>query len=101
MVMLWSLSGYEMTTNNLNLFWAWPPHLIAAFIGYGTLRRSRALRIYFLVSAAAAVLFAAAIPLLPQTVPSAAIPLIVALALRGAARGTARGAARGKARGTA
>ncbi len=113
MLLLWTSSGYLMTTGNLNLIWAWPLHLIAAvLIAAGCaggsvgaartgkdegLRRNhdprlgRILRLYLFLSAAVSALFVLSIPLLPQTIPSAAVPLILSLALRGGDRGLGLG----------
>jgi hypothetical protein len=86
MLLLWSFSGYEMTTKNLNILWAWPPHLAAGFLSYELARRSRIVTVYFAAAAVISGLFLLSIPFLPQTIPAAAIPLILSLALRSALR---------------
>lgn len=86
MVLLWTLSGYEMTTNNLNIIWAWPPHIVAGFLSFGLARRSRTVSIYFTAAAMISGLFLLSSFLLPQSIPAAALPLILSLALRSALR---------------
>ncbi|MFP4491650.1 MAG: DUF4105 domain-containing protein [Spirochaetaceae bacterium] len=82
MLLLWLFSGYEMATANYNLVWAWPTHIVVMFLGFGAVRTRHFLFYYFTASAAAAVIFFAASPLIPQTLPPAAVPLILAMAVR-------------------
>ncbi|MFO7850075.1 MAG: DUF4105 domain-containing protein [Spirochaetia bacterium] len=82
MLLLWLFSGYEMATANYNLLWAWPPHIIAAFIGFRGGRRHRLLFYYFAAASAIAAVFLAVSPFIPQTLPSAAVPFILALIVR-------------------
>lgn len=85
--LLWSFSGYEMTTGNINILWAWPTHAAAAFIflkqdsGGKTLRRIRILYLEAGTVSAAGVL--AASFLLTQNLPVAIIPVILSIILRG------------------
>lgn len=85
-LLLWSFSGYLMTTENLNLIWAWPTHLIAVFVGAGLSQRHVLLRLYHAAASAAGILFLLAIPVLPQSIPAGAIPLILTLVIRSAVR---------------
>ena len=76
-----------MTSPNLNLFWLWPTHLVAAFfIGKekagGTTRRERHLQGYLLATALVTGIFAALWPMWPQHLPTEALPLAGLLALR-------------------
>lgn len=83
-LLLWSYSGYIMTTANWHLLWAWPPHVI---IGFLLLMKKRppALRWYAACGGAAALVSLVLIPLAGQTLPGPAVPLLLLLALRGAA----------------
>lgn len=87
-LLLWTLSGYEMTTWNLNLLWAWPTHLPMAFfllkkeLSSLKIRRS-VLSLYFAAAAVMAALFVLSSAFLPQEIPSAVIPLGLILGLRG------------------
>lgn len=78
---LWFISTYTVTDNNLNLLWAWPTHLAAAPL---LIRRPslRGLRLYFVVTAAAAFLCAAAWPVWPQNFHLAVLPLVLAVGIR-------------------
>ncbi len=87
--LLWAFSGYEMTTDNITLLWAWPTHIAAAVFfllkvpkGKG-IRRIRVLYLAVNSAAAAAVLLSS--PLTAQHLPAAAIPFIICIILRGAA----------------
>ena len=78
---LWFVSTYTVTDNNLNLAWAWPTHLVAAY----TLLRNpsrRGLRFYLGATAGAAGLLLVGGPLWPQPFHHAVLPLIAALGLR-------------------
>ncbi len=90
LLFLWLFSGYEVTAFNLNLFWAWPTHLAAAVLqlvrppaGTREGRLRGLLRMYGIAAAAAAALFLVLHPLLPQNIPSAVVPLLLAIILRG------------------
>ena len=78
---LWFVSSYTVTNTNLNLLWAWPTHLLAA---YTLLRRPTApvLRRYLTATAAAAILFVLGWPLWPQQFHAAVLPLVAAVGLR-------------------
>lgn len=83
-LLLWSYSGYIMTTANWHLLWAWPPHII---IGFLLLMKKRppALRWYAACGGAAALVSVVLIPMMGQSLPGPAVPLLLLLALRGAA----------------
>ena len=80
-VFLWFGSTYTVTDANLNLLWAWPPHLFAAYL---LLRRPRSplLRPYLAATAAAAGGFILGWPLWPQNFHHAVLPLVAAIGLR-------------------
>lgn len=78
---LWFGSSYTVTDANLNLFWAWPPHLFAAYM---LLRQPRSsfLRPYLAATAAAAGLFILSWPLWPQNFHHTVLPLVTAISIR-------------------
>jgi len=78
---LWFISTYEVTDRNLNLLWAWPTHLWAA---YWLARRptARGLRRYLGASAAAAGLFVLGWPVWPQHFHHAVLPLVAGTGIR-------------------
>jgi hypothetical protein len=81
LALLWFGTEHQVTGPNLNLLWAWPTHLGAAW----RLRRStmpRGLRIYLLVAALTAFAAVFAAPLLPQALPLPAILLALLVAFR-------------------
>jgi hypothetical protein len=78
---LWFISTYTVTNDNLNLVWAWPTHLFAA---YALLRhpRHRALRLYLAATTGAAFLFLAGWPVWPQNVHVAVAPIVAGMGVR-------------------
>ncbi len=78
---LWFISTYHVTNNNLNLLWAWPTHLAAAYV---LLRRpsSDGLRLYLQVTAGAALLFVLGWPFWPQNFHLSVLPFVAALGVR-------------------
>lgn len=108
-VTLWVGSGYLMTHWNLNLLWAWPTHIFAAFFLIGkkwgriparSLNRSRIqyltrtlgrIRVspitgYLGLSAVVSLSVLLGSPLLPQEFPPAVWPFVLTLVLRAALR---------------
>jgi hypothetical protein len=92
-LLLWSFSGYVMTTANYHLLWAWPVHVIIAFLLIKKRRPQRSIkhhpifiRWYTGIAAAAALIALGLFSLLPQQLPAPAVPLLLSLALRGGAR---------------
>ena len=75
---LWLVSLHNVTHPNLNVAWLWPTHAVVALWR----RKSAWLRFYHMGSCGLAACFVAALPLLPQSVPAAAIPLALLAALR-------------------
>lgn len=78
---LWFGSTYTVTESNLNLAWAWPTHLIAAYF----LARSPSvpgLRTYFAVTAGAMALLATGWTFLPQDLHWAVLPVFLAVGIR-------------------
>lgn len=80
---LWFISTYTVTDANLNILWAWPTHLAVAPL---LIRRPSVpgLRLYFVVTAVGAFLFALAWPLWPQNIHQAVLPVILAVGTRSA-----------------
>ncbi len=75
---LWLISLHTVTHPNVHVLWLWPTHAVIAFCPRG----APWLRVYHLAAAILAAGTVAAIPLLPQTVPAAALPWILLVALR-------------------
>jgi hypothetical protein len=78
---LWFVSTYSVTDTNLNLLWAWPTHLYAA---YALLRHPTkpTVRLYLTATAGAAGLFLLAWPLWPQAFHAVVPPLAAAAGVR-------------------
>ena len=88
LLLLWTATAHQVTGPNLNVLWAWPTHLVAAWaVGRG--RVGPRWRAYFLAAAAAAGLAAVLWGALPQTLPLATLPLVLLVALRAGVRGGA------------
>ncbi|MFO7731807.1 MAG: DUF4105 domain-containing protein, partial [Spirochaetia bacterium] len=102
-LLLWSFSGYVMTSANYHLLWAWPVHVIIAFLLIKKRRPQRHprrlsqgpqglspfppfIRWYAGIAAAAALVALGLFALLPQQMPAPAVPLLLSLALRGGTR---------------
>lgn len=83
-VFLWFISLHTVTHENLNLFWAWPTHLLVAWV---LIRRSRPrwLRGYLWTTASLTLALALSSFFLPQEIPAAALPLLLLLAARSGA----------------
>ncbi len=85
LVFLWFGTEHSVTGPNLNLLWAWPTHALAAW----WLRRAslpRWIRAYLITSGIISVAVVIFWPILPQTLPSPILPLVLLLALRSFAR---------------
>lgn len=88
MALLWFGTGHVDTGNNWNLLWAWPTHLlILPFLFKKSWQRK--IRRYFGVSAIFTVLIVLLWWAWPQDMPNAAIPLVLAGAIRSARLGFA------------
>jgi hypothetical protein len=83
---LWFVSLHDVTDLNFNLAWALPTHLaLAVALARGRAQRGEAGRragLYLAVTAALAVLLLLGIPLWPQDLPAALVPLLVLIAVR-------------------
>ena len=78
---LWFISTYTVTDHNLNLLWAWPTHLYAA---YALVRHPTKpmVRLYLTATAAAAGFFLLGWPLWPQAFHAVVPPLVAAAGVR-------------------
>ena len=79
--LLWGATSHAVMRPNLNLLWAWPTHLVAL---WGIQREHW--RPYFALTALGTGLTVLAWAVLPQTLPSAAIPVALAITLRAGIR---------------
>lgn len=87
LLLLWLASAHGAPNWNLNLLWAWPTHLAAAWpLRKATL--SSGWKRYALITSAITGVLALAWPWLPQPLPLAAWPLVIAIVIRGFTRGT-------------
>lgn len=80
--LLWFFTDHKVTPDNLNLFWLWPTHLVAAF-WLPLQPGSTAKRAYFGLSALAAAILLAGWFFWPQMLHGAMIPLMLTLIVRG------------------
>jgi hypothetical protein len=85
MAFLWLGTEHDVTGPNLNLLWAWPTHLVAA---WGLRREAfpRGLRIYLFAAAVVTGLTAIGWGWLPQVLPTPALPVALLLAARALVR---------------
>lgn len=85
--LLWIFSGYEMTTWNLNVFWAWPTHIAAAFFFLrkrpGAEHGPAVFFPYLVLNTAVSGCVLIISPLLLQNLPAAVIPLMLTVIMRG------------------
>jgi hypothetical protein len=79
LVLMWTATDHTMCRNNYNLLWAWPPHLVLAFL---VSSKKRWVKQYFGLTALAMLLLAAAWFFLPQQMNPALLPLVLLLAYR-------------------
>ncbi len=80
---MWFVSEHTVTGPNWNLLWAWPTHLVAAYL----IQRGRAERFtrqYLATSSIVTFLVAAFWFVWPQQLPIAFFPLVILLAVRSA-----------------
>jgi hypothetical protein len=83
---LWFVSLHDVTDLNFNLAWALPTHLVLAAalarrkVGQGEAGRRAGL--YLAVTAALAALLLLGIPLWPQELPAALVPLLLLIVAR-------------------
>jgi hypothetical protein len=81
LLLLWTATAHAVTGPNLNVLWAWPTHLVAAW-AVASRRDGGRWRAYFLVATAASALVAVSWAVLPQSLPLPALPVVLLVALR-------------------
>jgi hypothetical protein len=84
LILMWVATDHVMTKNNYNLLWAWPMHVIYAFVMN---RNSVRVRMYSLLTAIFLVLLLCCWFFLAQQMNNALIPLVLLLIYRSAVRG--------------
>lgn len=78
---MWTLTLHDVTERNLNLLWLWPTHLVATWwIMRAT--QPRWMRVYWIATAVITGGTALLWFTLPQTLPTAGLPLALLLAVR-------------------
>lgn len=77
--LLWTATSHHAAAKNLNLLWALPTHLIAAF---AFIRQPKWLAAYFLAVAILTCVLLLSWPVLPQKLHYALIPFVVAIGVR-------------------
>jgi hypothetical protein len=82
LTLMWTATDHAMCRNNYNLLWAWPTHVVMAFL---YTRRRRWIRLYFGITALVQVLVLMSWGFLPQQMNTALLPVVVLLAWRAAA----------------
>lgn len=85
---LWLGTEHSVTGPNWNLLWAWPTHLVAAFL-LTKRNLSPALRVYWAAAALVALGTVLLWPVLPQALHPAVRPVALLLALRASLRALA------------
>lgn len=80
---LWFISLHSVTAQNLNLFWAWPTHLLLIPFFYRRSIMSTPIMIYLAVSALASIGILIGWTFWQQDLHIAIIPILLLLALRG------------------
>ena len=83
MLFMWFGTDHELCRDNYNLLWALPTHAVMAFF---VLKKKPFVKKYFGVSALLAALFLISLPILPQEMNSAFLPLILLSAIRSISR---------------
>ncbi|MEO7444404.1 MAG: DUF4105 domain-containing protein [Ferruginibacter sp.] len=83
LIFMWTGTDHSMTKDNYNLLWAWPTHIIAAFL---IIKNNRALKIYFTIASVFLTLVLLAWFFLPQQLNPALIPFNLLLLYRMATR---------------
>jgi Domain of unknown function (DUF4105) len=79
-IFMWTATDHHTTYKNLNMLWAIPTHLLAAF-----LFRRKGMRVYWVGTVVVMLVFLASWQFLPQNFHTAIVPLVLTLAMRAAA----------------
>jgi hypothetical protein len=83
MLFMWFGTDHELCRDNFNVIWALPTHAIMAVF---MLKRNSFVRKYFAISAILSALLLISLPILPQEMNTAFLPLILLSAIRSATR---------------
>jgi hypothetical protein len=79
---LWFISLHNVTASNLNLFWAWPFHLLILPALFKNRNRGNTLRIYFLLSAISCFVILIGWMYWAQSLHAAVLPVLLLLTIR-------------------
>lgn len=79
LLLLWVATSHHASAKNMNLFWALPTHLVAAF---AFLRQPRWLEKYFLFVTVLSAALLVSWPILPQKLHYSLIPFVAAIGVR-------------------
>jgi hypothetical protein len=83
MLFMWFGTSHELCRDNYNVLWALPSHVVIAFF---IQKKNGFVKKYFIFTAVLCALFILLLPVIPQGMNYAFIPLILLTALRGAYR---------------
>lgn len=83
MLFMWFGTDHELCRDNFNLLWALPTHTVMSFF---VLKKKEFVRKYFGATAILSVLVLLSLPILPQEMNTAFLPLILLSAIRSASR---------------
>jgi hypothetical protein len=83
MLFMWFGTDHELCRDNFNVIWALPTHVLMAFF---ILKKKPFVKIYFAVTTVLCALLLISLPILPQEMNIAFLPLILLSAVRSAAR---------------
>jgi hypothetical protein len=79
---LWFISLHHVTADNINLFWAWPLHLVVLPFLFKPLKPDSLLRYYFALHAAACLIILLGWFFWVQEIHTAVLPLLLTVLLR-------------------
>jgi len=79
MLFMWFGTEHELCRDNYNVLWALPTHLVMAFF---VQKKTWFVRLYFGITAIICVLYLLLLPVIPQGMNTAFLPLIILSALR-------------------
>src|SRR4030095_4575485 len=83
MLFMWFGTDHELCRDNYNIIWALPTHLLMSFF---ILRKNSFVKKYFGFTAILSILLLFSLPILPQEMNTAFLPLILLSAIRSASR---------------
>ncbi len=82
-IFLWFFTDHQVTAWNLNILWAHPLHLLIVFF-FSSKKNFKLLNYYFMANLVLLILLIFSWPLLPQPLPWAVMPLVMAMVVRSA-----------------